>query len=76
MMTETTCACQKLERLEGAATQAYVTNYLERDRAASGNHYRCRVCGATWERLEDEDKKRPSLVRLDAASQSSQTANQ
>lgn len=65
-MTELTCACQKLERLEGAATQAYITNYLERDSVASSEHYRCRVCGARWERVEDEDKKRPSLVRLDA----------
>lgn len=64
-MTQPTCACQKLKRLEGAATQAYITNYLERDSAASGNLYRCRVCGAQWERLEDEDKKRPSLVRHD-----------
>jgi len=64
-MTETTCACQKLERLEGAATQAYIANYLERDGAASENHYRCRVCGAQWERIEDEERKRPSLVRRD-----------
>ena len=64
-MTEPTCACQKLERLEGAATQAYITNYLERDGMVSSNHYRCRVCGAQWERIEDEERKRPSLVRRD-----------
>ncbi len=50
-MTETTCACQKLERLEGAATPAYITHYLERDRAASGNLYRCRMCGAMSSKL-------------------------
>ena len=64
-MTEPICACQKLERLEGAATQAYITNYLERDDEASSNHYRCRVCGTQWERIEDEERKRPSLVRRD-----------
>ena len=63
-MSEPTCACRKLDRLEGAATQAYITNYLERD-STDTHHYHCRVCGARWERIEDEEKKRPSLVRLD-----------
>jgi hypothetical protein len=74
-MTEPTCACHQFHRLEGAATQAYITNYLERD-AATAHNYRCRVCGARWRRIEDENRKRPSLVRLDAENQPRPTTHQ
>jgi hypothetical protein len=78
-MPERTCACQNFERLEGAATQAYLTNFLERKEAASGDaaqHYRCRVCGARWERLEAEGTRRPSLVRLTAGNRTPENQHQ
>jgi len=71
-MPETNCTCQNLRRLDGAATQAYITKYLERVGTDSGGgevYYHCRVCGARWQRVEDEGARRPSLVRVDVAQQ-------
>jgi len=55
------CVCPRIERLEGAATQAYTTQFLER---AGAESYCCRECGAMWRRVSEEDQKRPSLVRV------------
>jgi hypothetical protein len=65
-MSDPNCACQKFRALEGAATQAYISQFLERTGADAGaTHYRCRVCGARWERREERGK-RPSLVRIES----------
>lgn len=66
-MSEPHCACAKFERLEGAATQAYATQFLKRTGATEGSvNYRCRECGARWQKTEDTGAKRPSLVRVSA----------
>lgn len=66
-MTETNCGCDKFDHLEGAATQAYIARFLERIAADQEGHavyYRCRVCGVSWKRIEEEGQRRPSLVRI------------
>ncbi|HWQ36196.1 MAG TPA: hypothetical protein VNQ79_25395 [Blastocatellia bacterium] len=72
-MAESGCACHRFERLQGAATQAYISSFLER-LAAQGAQYRCRVCGTRWQKVETEGERRASLIRLgepgDSSSQS------
>jgi hypothetical protein len=69
-MSQTKCACETLERLEGASVPAYIAAYLEQVGRAipeDKNRYRCRVCGREWEKRMPEDKSegtRPSLMRL------------
>lgn len=65
-MNTADCACDRFPRLEGAATQAYISQFLEKtgeDTARGQAHYRCRVCGRAWVRTESEDRRKPSLVR-------------
>jgi len=60
------CACDRLERLEGAAVQAYISQFLERtgvDEQGHRTHYVCRSCGRAWARIEDEEHRKPSLIR-------------
>ncbi len=65
-MTATDCVCDTLERLEGAAVQAYISQFLEMDGVDEQNrrtHYVCRRCGRSWVRIEDEGLQKPSLIR-------------
>jgi hypothetical protein len=68
-MSQTKCACENLERLEGASVPAYIAAYLEQVGRAipeDKNRYRCRVCGREWEKRAPDNKsegKRPSLIR-------------
>ncbi|MFN0084835.1 MAG: hypothetical protein ACKVX9_05565 [Blastocatellia bacterium] len=67
-MQETSCACDKFERLEGAATTAYISQFL--DRAENGEeagrtHYYCRRCGRPWVRVVEEGSRKASLFRLE-----------
>jgi len=66
-MSEPNCACHKFQRLEGAATRGYIAQFLERITAeddAGATRYRCRECGARWERIEAEGR-RPALAQID-----------
>jgi hypothetical protein len=57
------CACSRLQRLEGAATQAYITQFLSKTGADDeAIYYQCRVCATKWKKVEEA--KRPSLIRL------------
>ena len=65
-MTATDCACDKLERLEGVAIPAYISQFLERSGVDEQNrrtHYVCRRCGRAWIRIEDEVHRKPSLIK-------------
>ncbi len=65
-MKETECACDRLARLEGAATHAYISQFLEKtsvDDSQGQTHYSCRVCGRSWVKIESEEHRKPSLVR-------------
>lgn len=65
-MNTVECACDRLTRLEGAATQAYISQFLERtgvDEQNRRTHYVCRSCGRAWIRIESEDHRKPSLIR-------------
>jgi len=67
-MAETECACDRFERLEGAATQAYTSQFLEKadvDEDAGKTYYVCRICGRPWMREIIEGNRKPSLVRLE-----------
>lgn len=58
------CACSKLQRLEGAATQAYITQFLSKSGADDeAIYYDCRACGTKWKKIEEA--KRPSLVQVE-----------
>ena len=66
-MSMESCGCDRFDRLEGAATQAYIVRFLERigaDEARHVTYYRCHVCGRDWSKIEDPEQRRPSLVRL------------
>jgi hypothetical protein len=68
---EIECACPNFERLEGAAVQAYIAQFLERAGADQNTHrtyYTCRVCGAPWMRAETEDQRKASLIRQELES--------
>jgi hypothetical protein len=57
------CACSRLQRLEGAATQAYITQFLSKTGADDeAIYYQCRVCATKWKKVEEAN--RPSLIRL------------
>ncbi len=57
------CACDKFQRLEGAATQAYLTQFLQKTGADDdATYYQCRVCATNWKKIEES--KRPSLVQI------------
>ncbi len=64
------CSCARFTRLEGASVPAYAKAFLEEDGSApreGPRRYRCRVCGAAWERRAPGVKAagtRPSLVRV------------
>ena len=61
------CACNQFQRLEGAATQAYVTQFLSKTSADDeAIYYQCRVCATKWKKVEES--KRPSLVQLEIKS--------
>lgn len=65
-MTEIECACEKFERLEGAAVQAYISQFLEKtgvDEKAGKTYYACKRCGRPWVREMVEGK--PSLTRME-----------
>ncbi len=65
-ISEIECACQRFERLEGVATQAYITQFLERDGSDEEvrvAHYTCRVCGASWVWTEADGPRKSSLVK-------------
>ncbi len=58
------CACQKFDRLEGAATQGYITQFLQKTGADDAAiYYQCRVCQTKWKKIEES--KRPSLVQVE-----------
>ena len=68
-MREIECACERFDRLEGAATQAYISQFLERtdaDEETGRTWYCCRVCGRPWLRTEIEGQRKASLVRLES----------
>lgn len=70
-MAETSCACDRFERLTGVATSAYLADFLERTGAeADGTttYYRCRVCGRPWKCVKEEGERRPTLIRLETKS--------
>jgi len=70
-MSMNTCACDRLERLEGAAVPAYISQFLERtgvDEQQHRTHYVCRSCGRAWTRIEGEDHRKPSLIRQETES--------
>jgi hypothetical protein len=68
-MSQTKCACETLERLEGASVPAYIAAYLEQVGRATTEEkslYHCRVCGREWEKRAPDNKSegtRPSLIR-------------
>ncbi len=66
MINKIACACDRFTRLEGAATQAYISQFLERtanDEEGGETHYVCRFCCRPWVRIESEDQRKPSLIR-------------
>ena len=68
-MEEFSCACDKFERLEGAATIAYISQFLvradEEEEEAGRTHYFCRRCGRPWVRVVEEGNRKASLIRLE-----------
>lgn len=65
-MSTIECACEKFAHLEGAAVQAYISQFLEKspnNEDAGQTHYRCRVCGRPWIKTESDERRKPSLVR-------------
>ncbi len=57
------CACRKFDRLEGAATQGYIAQFLQKTGAdGEAIFYQCRVCETNWKKIEES--KRPSLVQI------------
>lgn len=67
-MSEIKCACDKFDRLEGAATQGYISQFLRRtnaDESTGKTYYRCNVCGTPWVRGVEEGHSKPSLLRLE-----------
>ncbi|MDX2034800.1 MAG: hypothetical protein SF339_29265 [Blastocatellia bacterium] len=70
-MQETACACDKFDRLEGAATMAYIAQFLDRadkdeeQDDAGRTYYFCRRCGRPWARTIEEGNRKPSLLRLE-----------
>jgi hypothetical protein len=67
-MTDSECACDRFERLEGAATHVYTSLFLEKtdtDEEAGKTWYFCRICGRPWLRETIEGNRKPSLVRLE-----------
>lgn len=64
-MSEATprCACARFQRLEGSATQAYITQFLDKAGTdAEVVYYQCRECNTRWEKIEES--RRPSLVQI------------
>ena len=60
------CACDRFERLEGVAAQAYMSQFLERtgtDDKAQMTYFVCRICGTPWVRTEVDGQRKASLVR-------------
>ncbi len=67
-MAEIECFCDKVERLEGTPTQAYISQFLEMtgvDEETGKTYYLCRVCGRPWAYETIEVTRKPSLVRLE-----------
>ena len=67
-MIEIECACEKFERLEGAAVEAYISQFLVKtgvDEKSGETYYACRICGRPWVREIDEDHRKASLVRME-----------
>lgn len=60
---EPRCACARFQRLEGSATQAYISQFLTKtgvdDKAV---YYECRECHRRWKKVEET--KRPSLIQI------------
>lgn len=66
-MNERECACEKFERLEGAAMQLHISDFLARtdsDEQTGEVWYRCRRCGAHWKRSAKTGQCYAVLVRL------------
>jgi hypothetical protein len=66
--TDFKCACDKFERLEGAAVQVYISDFLEMtdvDETSGKTYYACRFCGRPWVRETAEDARKSSLTRLE-----------
>lgn len=62
------CSCARFERLEGAAVNAYTTDYLtctSSDEVKGVSYYQCRTCMRHWKRIDDEKRNRPVLIRLE-----------
>lgn len=60
-------ACDNNQILRGAAVNSYITTFLQRaglDESDEAVRYTCRICGAEWHRIEQEESSRAQLVRL------------
>jgi hypothetical protein len=67
-IAEVDCACAKFERLEGAAVQAYISQFLEKtgvDETAGKTYYACKICGRIWVRETPDGARKPSLTRME-----------
>lgn len=65
---EIECACEKFERLEGVAVQAYISQFLEKtgvDEKADKTYYACRICGRTWAHEIVGGARKPTLTRME-----------
>lgn len=66
-MYERECACEKFERLEGAAMQLHISDFLilaDSEEQTGKTWYRCRRCGAHWKLIARTDHRQAMLVRL------------
>ena len=67
-MPQIECLCEKFERLEGAAGEAYIAQFLEKtgvDENAGKTYYACRICGRPWVREMIEGDRELSLTRME-----------
>lgn len=65
------CACNNNQILRGAAVNSYIKAFLLRGNVGESNEatkYTCRICGAEWRRVEQNENSRAQLVRTGATS--------
>ena len=61
--SELRCVCAKFQRLEGSATQAYISQFLTKTGTdEEAVYYQCRECQRKWKKVEET--KRPSLIQI------------
>ncbi len=66
MNSSNNCFCDRLSHLEGAAVQAYISDYLQKadfSQESEKSIYICRICGCFWTMIKLEGQSRDSLVR-------------